>query len=166
MIDLSTEALTYLLIALAIGAIVGFLLMRRRQTVRLSDRGPVRPYMSNTLDSRREGNDLVSQASAATTDVTGEIIGVRAHAQLGANDGGGDDFQRMKGVGPRLAEALHAHGFNRFEQLAHLTPEEVERVDADLGAFRGRLARDRIVEQAHYLARGDQDGFEEKFGKL
>jgi predicted flap endonuclease-1-like 5' DNA nuclease len=47
-----------------------------------------------------------------------------------------------------------------------LTPTEVERLDERLGTFRGRIARDRIVEQAGYLARGDKDGFEQKFGKL
>ena len=26
--------------------------------------------------------------------------------------------------------------------------------------------RDRVVEQADYLARGDRDGFEERFGRL
>jgi predicted flap endonuclease-1-like 5' DNA nuclease len=35
-----------------------------------------------------------------------------------------------------------------------------------MGPFAGRLARDRIAEQADYLARGDIDGFEDKFGKL
>ena len=35
-----------------------------------------------------------------------------------------------------------------------------------MGAFEGRIARDRLVEQAGYLARGDTDGFEAKFGKL
>jgi predicted flap endonuclease-1-like 5' DNA nuclease len=72
----------------------------------------------------------------------------------------------MKGVGPKLADALHARGFARFEQLAGLSGEEVERIDSQLGAFRGRIRRDRIVEQAQYLARGDQDGFEQRFGKL
>ena len=47
-----------------------------------------------------------------------------------------------------------------------LTPTEIERLDAQLGAFRGRIARDRIVEQADYLARNDIDGFEQRFGKL
>jgi predicted flap endonuclease-1-like 5' DNA nuclease len=42
----------------------------------------------------------------------------------------------------------------------------VERIDAELGAFRGRLVRDRIVEQAAFLARGDQAGYEASFGKL
>lgn len=165
MIDLSNDALTIFLVAIAIGALLGFLLLRRRQRVRLSDSAPVRPYMSNTRDSAREGNDVVSQASAAASDVTGEIIGAPVHAHLSGGPPP-DDFQRLKGVGPKLAEALHARGFIRFEQLAHLTPEEVDRIDAQLGAFNGRLKRDRIVEQAAYLARGDEDGFEQKFGKL
>jgi predicted flap endonuclease-1-like 5' DNA nuclease len=57
-------------------------------------------------------------------------------------------------------------GFHSFEQIARLTPTEIERIDPQLGAFRGRLTRDRIVEQADYLARNDTDGFEQRFGKL
>jgi predicted flap endonuclease-1-like 5' DNA nuclease len=77
-----------------------------------------------------------------------------------------DDLCLLKGVGPKFADALHAIGFHRFEQIARLSPVEVERLDARLGTFAGRLARDRIVEQADYLARGDIDGFEQRFGKL
>ena len=47
-----------------------------------------------------------------------------------------------------------------------MTPTEVERLDERLGTFSGRIARDRIVEQADYLARNDIDGFEQRFGKL
>jgi len=39
-------------------------------------------------------------------------------------------------------------------------------LDDRLGPFKGRLERDRVVEQASYLARGDRDGFEARFGKL
>jgi predicted flap endonuclease-1-like 5' DNA nuclease len=77
-----------------------------------------------------------------------------------------DDFILLKGIGPKLADALHALGFDRFEQLASLTPEEIERLDPQLGAFSGRIVRDKIVEQADYLARGDIDGYEQRFGKL
>lgn len=164
--DLSGNPMLIFLIALAIGVIIGLLLLRRRQRVSLTDSAPVRPYMSNTKDSPKEGNDIASEAAAAASDVTGEIIRAPVHAHLSNGPGGADDFQRMKGVGPKLAEALHARGFLRFEQLSRLSPEEIERLDAQLGAFRGRVQRDRIVEQAHYLARGDEDGFEQKFGKL
>ncbi len=163
--DMSPELLTTILIALAIAAILALLLLRRKQSVSLTDSAPVRPYMSNTQDSPKEGNDVASSAAAAASDVTGEIISARVHDQLGTGPGG-DDLQRMKGVGPMLGDALRAQGFTRFEQISGLSPQEVERLDDQLGAFRGRVKRDRLVEQAHYLARGDQDGFEQQFGKL
>jgi predicted flap endonuclease-1-like 5' DNA nuclease len=72
----------------------------------------------------------------------------------------------LKGVGPKLAQKLHENGIMRFEQLATLSPNEVAILDSKLGAFKGRLERDRVVEQAAYLARGDRDGFEARFGKL
>ncbi len=107
-----------------------------------------------------------SEAAAAASDVSGEIIGARVHQHLSNSDGAIDDLERIKGVGPKLGEMLRARGFMRFEQLAHLTPEEVEMLDDQLGPFRGRIQRDRIAEQATYLARGDVDGFEQHFGKL
>ena len=61
---------------------------------------------------------------------------------------------------------LNERGITRFDQIAKLSPGQVETIDSSLGAFRGRFERDRIVEQADYLSRGDVDGYEEKFGKL
>ena len=72
----------------------------------------------------------------------------------------------LKGVGPKLAQKLNENGIIRFEQLAGLSATEVSMLDDRLGPFRGRLSRDRVVEQASYLARGDTDGFEARFGKL
>ena len=63
----------------------------------------------------------------------------RSTASSMATSEPGDDFCRIKGVGPKFADALHALGFTRFEQLAHLTPTEIERLDAQLGAFSGRI---------------------------
>ena len=164
----SADYLPYILIAVLIGAILGFLLLRPKQKVRLNDDTPTRPYMQapsnpRVADSPKEDNDIVSEAAAAAGDVTGEILDAPVHAHLGE---GTDEFQRLKGVGPKFAQALQARGFVRFEQLASLSAEEIARLDAELGPFRGRLQRDRIPEQATYLARGDQDGFEQKFGKL
>ena len=154
------------LVALVIALIVGLLLFRPRQRVRLTDSAPIRPHMAADRVSRKEADDIASEAAAATCDVSGEIIGAPVHRHLSAGEGPQDDFQRIKGVGPKLAELLQARGFARFEQLAHLTPEEVDILDEQLGPFRGRIRRDRITEQASYLARGDIDGFEQHFGKL
>ena len=166
MSELLNGYLPAILIAILIALIVGFLLLRPRQRVRLSTDTPLRPHMANTQDSRREANDIASEAAAAASDVTGEIIGAPVHQHLSNGGGAVDDFHRIKGVGPKLADMLRAQGYTRFEQLARLSDEEIDRLDQQLGAFRGRIQRDRIPEQAQYLARGDIDGFEQRFGKL
>ena len=154
----------YILLAVIVLAIVAYLLLKPRQSVRLSnDSAPVRPHMQ--VKAEAEGRGLAGEHAAATSDVTGEILRAPVHRAL-AGDDMADDFTRLKGVGPKLAEALHAQGFNRYEQLAGLSENELSRLDEQLGAFRGRLQRDRVTEQADYLARGDNDGFEAKFGKL
>ncbi len=79
---------------------------------------------------------------------------------------GADDFTRMKGVGPKLAERLNALGVTSFAQIAALTPEQAAALDAELGTFQGRIHRDRWIEQAGFLARGDTAGYEAVFGKL
>ena len=166
MTEIVRDYLPAILIALFIALVVGFLIFRPRQRVRLTDSAPLRPHMTGNRDSRRESKDLASEAAAAACDVSGEIIGAPVHRHLSGGGGAPDDFQRIKGVGPKLAEMLNARGFTRFEQLAHLTPEEVDMIDRQLGPFQGRIRRDRIAEQAVYLARGDVDGFEQHFGKL
>lgn len=151
-----------LLVALAAIALL-FILLRPRQRVTLTDSAPVRPHMASRP---AEGRGVVGEAAAAASDVTGEILGAPVHRNLDKVAADGDDLSRLKGVGPRFAEALAALGFVRFDQVAGLSTTEVERLDEQLGAFRGRIARDRIVEQAAYLARNDVDGFEQRFGKL
>jgi predicted flap endonuclease-1-like 5' DNA nuclease len=126
---------------------------------------PAPPRERATRDGR-EGNRLQDEVAAATTDVAGEIIGVRAHAELPGASGPPNDLQMLKGVGPRLAAQLNAAGITRFDQLAGLNETEVALLDARMGAFEGRVVKDRLVEQACYLARDDRDGFEAKFGKL
>ena len=140
-----------------------FVLLRPRQRVQLTDSTPVRPHMAPRPP---EGRGLAGEAAAAASDVTGELLGAPVRRKLDGDTDAADDFLLLKGVGPKLATALHDLGFTRFEQIAQLSPTELERIDAQLGAFRGRLTRDRIVEQADYLARSDIDGYEQKFGKL
>lgn len=154
MVELFYAYWPVVLVALAIGIIVGFLVFRPRQRVRLTDSAPVRPHMTIPPGE----TVLEHEAEVTTRHVSGSEGPVPAQLS--------DELERLKGVGPKLASMLKAHGLTRYEHLAKLTDEEVDRLDADLGAFRGRLQRDRVVEQADYLARGDIDGFEQKFGKV
>jgi predicted flap endonuclease-1-like 5' DNA nuclease len=161
--DLIREYWWVVVVLLAV--LLAFILLRPRQTVRLTDSSPVRPHMAHSKPP--EGRGVGGEVAAATSDVTGELLGAPVHRQLDGQGGkDGDDLCRLKGVGPKFEDALHGLGFHRFEQLAALTPVEIERLDEQLGPFRGRLVRDRVIEQADYLARNDVDGFEQRFGKL
>ena len=169
--EFTRENWPYILLAIAIAAAV-FFLLRPRQRVELngSDQ-PLRPHMQKTqqrsaLDQDGHGNGIAREAAAATSDVAGQIIDAPVHENLPGASGPPDDLQRLKGVGPKFASSLNLLGITRFEQLAKLGEGEIDRLDNQLGPFKGRLQRDQIPLQAEYLARGDQDGFEQRFGKL
>ena len=77
-----------------------------------------------------------------------------------------DELTRMKGVGPKMAALLNEQGVTRYEQLASLSEEDAAALDERMGTFKGRLARDRVFEQARLLASGDTETYEAQFGRL
>lgn len=76
------------------------------------------------------------------------------------------DLTQIKGLGPKLAATLVDLGITRVEQIAALTPDAAAALDAQLGVFKGRMTRDRWIEQATLLSAGDRAGYEAAFGKL
>lgn len=151
-------------VGLIVALITGYYYFKPRQSVRLSQsEAPVRPHMAAATG---EGRGVADEAAAAASDVAGQILGTRVHEELPGAMGTPDDLQQLKGVGPKFAALLNQHGITRYDQIAKLSPSQVESIDATLGAFKGRFARDRIVEQADYLSRGDTDGYKQKFGAL
>lgn len=77
-----------------------------------------------------------------------------------------DDLTLLKGVGPKLVAKLTELGVTRFDQIAGWGEADIDRIDAELGAFAGRIRRDDWIEQARLLAAGDRAEFEAKFGAL
>ena len=153
--------------------IVGFLVMRpRRQRIETAKAEKVEDYAARRdrpYVRPREGNGVTGEVAAATTDVAGEVLGVDAHRALSGGEGAqgpADDLTRLKGVGPKMVARLAELGVTRYQQLATMSAAELALLDDRLGPFKGRLARDRVAEQAGFLARDDVDGFEAKFGKL
>ena len=103
-------------------------------------------------------------AAAAAMDASPASVAASGPASVSVEEA--DDFTRMKGVGPKLADRLRALGITRFAQLAALSPDDAAALDAQLGNFQGRLQRDRWIEQARFLAAGDTAGYEAQFGRL
>lgn len=62
-----------------------------------------------------------------------------------------DNLQDIKGIGAVLEKKLNAMGITRFEQIAAWTQGDIAKIDETLN-FRGRIQRERWVEQARELA--------------
>ena len=157
-----------IVIALLVGLVAAFFIFRPKQSVRLSqDEAPTRPHMAGIEDARStEGNSVVDAGAAGLTDELGQFMQAEVHEELPGAVGEPDNLKRLKGVGPKLASMLNGMGIVRYDQIAALTPGQLAAIDEKLGGFKGRLQRDQVVEQASFLARGDTDGYEAKFGKL
>lgn len=158
--------LFYILLAAVAVALLAWLIVRNaRRSARakqriLSERsGDERPYVRA---APRPSAGVAGEMASAAADVVGDVLRVDTNEAAAL----GDDLQLIKGCGPKLAARLNELGITRYAQLAGLSEPEVALIDDRLGPFRGRVARDRMVEQACYLARDDRDGFEARFGKL
>ncbi len=121
-----------------------------------------RPYMAPPR-APAQGGGVADEVATAATDVAGEVLGVDVHR---GPAGPAEDLRQLKGVGPKFVARLSELGITRFDQLAGLNANEVAHLDERMGPFQGRLAKDRVIEQADLLARGDIETFEERFGKL
>jgi predicted flap endonuclease-1-like 5' DNA nuclease len=175
MIELVRDNWVFLVLALLVGLFIAWWLFASRRRTRVeiarSDEkeGPARrnqalidaPPASAVPDSpppTPEALAGVGEAIAASAQT--------ASASASAAGPGDDDLTRIKGIGPKLVEQLRALGVTRFDQIAGWTDEEIDRIDAKLGRFAGRIRRDSWTEQARFLAADDTAGYEAKFGKL
>jgi NADH-quinone oxidoreductase subunit E len=75
-----------------------------------------------------------------------------------------DDLKLISGVGPVLERNMNAVGITTWAQVAKLTPEQIAAVEGELG-FKGRVTRDRWLEQADALATGGVAEYIKRFGK-
>lgn len=161
-----------IIVAVLAALIVLFLLVRPKPRIEHKPRqegyvaDTTRPYVAKKEPDGPQGNAITDEMASAATDVTGQVLGVEVHGELPGASGPPDDLTRLKGVGPKFAARLNELGVIRYDQLAGLSATEIAMLDDRLGPFKGRLARDRVPEQAAFLARGDTDGFEATFGKL
>lgn len=187
-----TAYLPLILIALVVLAIAVWAFLRANRTARVVDKeGPAKigrdvldegaaPAARNQalIDSPRGveiiqgplsgmANAQVTGASPLGTDAEAgpAVIPAPAPDAPIPASGSGDDLTRIKGLGPKLAALLGQFGITRYAQIAAWTPEEIERIDAQLGRFSGRITRDQWVEQAKLLVAGDETGFARQYGR-
>lgn len=107
-----------------------------------------------------------AEAARAEAEAEAASLTPAAPSPPPATTGAGDDLTRIKGVGGKLGELLTSLGVTRFAQIAAWSEADIDRIDAQLGRFQGRIRRDSWVEQARLLEGGDTAAYEARFGKL
>jgi predicted flap endonuclease-1-like 5' DNA nuclease len=161
---MSTTTIIVIAVIVVIALLFLFLVFGRKQHVRLGDTPPlVRPATPSTPSAER--HDVGTEICDAIEDVVDQFMDIRSHPTDGPA-GPGDTLTMLKGLGPKAASLLHDLGVTRFEQIATWNQADIEAIDARMGAFKGRIERDRWVAQAKLLAIGDTETFEAEFGKL
>lgn len=156
MLTMAAEYWPLLLVALLIGIAAGWWAWSRRG----------RRVTFTPADDATPRATLARAVPAEPVIAGPEAIAAPLALAIPSAGGEADDLHQMKGVGPKLVGHLNSLGIVRFEQIAGWDDTAIAEVDEQLGAFRGRIGRDRWVEQARFLAAGDVAGFERAFGKL
>lgn len=125
---------------------------------------------AEAVAARAAEEEAAKTAAAATTtpDYDGDGVhegtdeGTRPAGLDAPRDGKADDLKQIKGIGPKLEKLCNSLGFWHFDQVAAWTSDEVAWVDANLEGFKGRVTRDKWVEQAGVLAGGGETEFSKR----
>lgn len=169
MIELVEANWPLFLVALLIGIAVAWFLFqgsRRTRVLRESDGDDGKPATRNQalIDAPPVAAAPVMPASPMGVAGAGTAVAAAQAAAIEAI--GSDDLTRIKGVGPKLVEMLRGLGVTSFQQIADWSDADIDRIDAGLGRFQGRIRRDDWVAQARLLASGDTVAYEARFGRL
>ena len=78
--------------------------------------------------------------------------------------GNPDDLKIISGVGPVLEKTLNELGIFHYRQIADFSPENVAWVNEYL-RFSGRIEREKWIEQASKLARGEGTAYSRRYDK-
>lgn len=126
-----------------------------------------KPHEGPAIDRDDPSGQILPEPEAAPALPTTDLLFEPAIVpEIVIAAGPPDQLTRMKGLGPKAAGLLGDMGYTRYDQIAAWSDADIARIDAGMGAFAGRIARDRWVEQARFLADDDIAGFEARFGKL
>jgi len=97
-----------------------------------------------------------ADSGKAKKKATGKKAAPAGFEKLDAPQGEPDNLKTLPGVGPKLAEKLNEYGIFHFSQLAAMSEDDVNEMDAALN-LRGRATKDDWVGQAKQMIEGDND---------
>jgi len=136
------EIALLLLIAFLIGCVIGWFL--RAKIFRPS--GGASPAPSDSGGQKLQMSVVSEPAPKIAQNLA------RPKTLPKPREGGKNDLKRIKGVGPKIEQKLNELGIYHFDQIAAWDSQTVDWVD-DYLSFKGRIKRDRWIDQAKELAK-------------
>ncbi len=116
------------------------------------------PAGEDKPDATRE--PLVADVGGNDEAAPSQAGGRQNEAPVSAETKQPDDLRRIDGIGPKIAELLHADGIDRFAELASADIDRLKRI-LDAGGPRFRMHDPSTwPEQARMLAEGREADFE------
>ena len=109
------------------------------------------PWLGVAIAPAKKARAVPAVKAAAAPTVA---VQVKPAALKAARGGKPDDLKIIVGIGPKLEILCHKLGFFHFDQLAAWTAAEIAWVDDNLEGFKGRVSRDKWVDQARVLVAG------------
>lgn len=116
----------------------------------LNERGDGKPMSADELSKMKASTVLRAPqflSGAAAADEKPELL-------TAPRGGKGDDLGLIWGVAEKLAEKLNGMGIWHFDQIAKWTPANVAWFESQFEGFKGRIDRDKWIEQCQKLASG------------
>ena len=175
MAELISDNWIFFLLALVIGIAVAWWIFAASRKTRIErtdappvgESAPARRNITKTLapGAYGAGTGEVPPATPAGLAGAGEAVAAAAEpVKAVPASGSADDLKKIKGIGPKLEKLLHSIGVTSYAQIAAWDDAEIDRIDAQLGTFQGRIRRDDWPAQARLLAAGAGAGLERRFG--
>jgi len=177
MLEIAMKMLICLLLATLIGAIIGYIIGRMIKCDRDSS-DPDFDFHKRAYDEKPTQMMLTSNKEEVETSIVDDgalqsIVKEESGLNTTTDDdkpelldaprgGKADDLKEISGIGLKIEETLNELGVYHFDQIASWTKENVEWINEHLLVFKGRIEREKWVEQAKKLASGEQTEFSQR----
>lgn len=110
----------------------------------------VEPALEAAASAAKALNEKAAQMRAPGAKAA---PGARPATLPAPRGGGADDLAKIKGLGPKSVDKLHALGVFHYDQIAGWSDDHVKWIESSIGAA-GRVKRNGWVEQAQALSGG------------
>jgi len=146
-----SESIIYFIFVALIGGVVGYLIGKSSCAKRSSCNEGKKGTHELHIDQREQLNKESTPVSNEPKEV-----GKKPTLLSEPREGGKDNLQLIKGIGKVSEKTLNDLGIYYFYQIANFTKEEVIWLNSTLGAFPGKIEREKWVDQAKELVKNSK----------